>query len=175
MHNMRKSVSFGEISVSELKEADTPQQNALWYNKDEIISIRKSAKSVSATEDGCTRGLELTEENIKRRLRHVQSVLELQDEHREQDLVDEKGLQRYASALSKDEAKQAQRRASLDSVNAFQLYKEEQNDSLSSFLTAASAEEYSKPTRRMSLKPVRRPSMANKSMRRISTMPKLSS
>ncbi|CAB9519487.1 expressed unknown protein [Seminavis robusta] len=159
------SVTFGENYISELALDDSSSlKNELYWSKDEMREIRQDVKLLVETQ-GCARGLEFMDccpnHSKTRRVHHVKTVLALQEEHRDHDLKDEKGLQRLASALSKPNKEEAQYRASLDSADAFTLHVEQKLTRSLSFLSAKDVEEYSKPTK----------SSLRANLKRASTMP----
>ncbi|CAB9527850.1 expressed unknown protein [Seminavis robusta] len=147
MKTIRKTVSFGDFSVVAVQN-EVRERSALWYTKQDMKKIKEGSLSVS--EHGSPserRGLGIMDDDSSgRRRKIVKSVLALQEEHRDHCLDDAKGLQRYASALSKDATKEAQRRATQDSIDAFQVLSPDVE--LSPYLRAKNAEEYSKPTRK---------------------------
>jgi len=177
--SLRKSVSFGENSASllnssshscppELEEEPTGNNDSpLWYTKEEYRAIRQDMKQKLEKSGGrCSRGLELVDSNANasaamskiRRKNFVQSLLSLQADHRDHQLTDELGLQRLASAMSKEDMKEARIRATNDSLAAFELHSSEHGTSSSSLskccheleqccMKAKTAEEYSKPVR----------------------------
>ena len=143
MTNMRKTVSFGDFSTV-VVVTEEAESSSLWYNKEEFRAIREDY--AMAFEESPPRGLEMDDDSSLRRKNHVQSVLALQEEHKDHRLQDETGLKRFSSALSKDDLKQAQKRASQDSKDAFQLHAA-QKELSSRYLRAKDAEEYSRPTK----------------------------
>ena len=153
---LRKTVSFGSISISVLDDQEPcpGTKQKLWYNELEYVAIKEDMKSLvsimdQSSADSCcdSRGLELVDDRIisseTRRRNYVESILSLQSEHQDHSLFDDRGIQRLASTLSKADLQQAQRRASEDSKEAFRLHLE----FVPEFLRAKTAEEYSKPTR----------------------------
>lgn len=73
---------------------------------------------------------------------HRESILDLQREHQQNGIHDEKGIESLSRALSKKAVKQAQHRASADAITAFEIHSE---DSLG-YLRVATAEEYAQKT-----------------------------
>ena len=130
MKTMRKTVSFNDFSTIVVLK-DKSDATDLWYNKDEFKAIRENSV--------------MKDDSIERRRNHVRCVLALQEEHKHHQIVDETGLKRYASALSKEDLKEAQRRASQDSIDAFLSHSDHKE--VSCYLRAKDAEEYSKPTK----------------------------
>jgi hypothetical protein len=123
---------------------------AVWYTSKEMKSIRQDMMLDVRNESFNSRGLELFDAEVfssskKRRRNYVKSILSLQTEHRSMGLADETGLQRLGVTLSMDDLKQAQFRASQDSIEAFQVHTE--TFCPQTMMKAKTAEEYSKKTR----------------------------
>ena len=129
---------------------DDCEMDAVWYTSKEMKSIRQDMMFELKNESCIRRGLELFDAEVsssskERRRNYVKSILSLQTEHRSMGLTDETGLQRLGVTLSKDDLKQAQFRASQDSIEAFQLHTE--TFCPQTMMKAKTAEEYSKKTR----------------------------
>ena len=142
---LKKSVSFGEISIEKLQATPVEEKKALWYNDEDLKNIRIEME-IQAMEGDFGRGLESLDDSNNshtRRKQLISTVLALQEEHRENKLVDDKGLARMASALTKDCLKRARRRASADSVDAFRSYSEH----LAHLLKTRNEEEFAKPAK----------------------------
>ena len=129
---MRKTVSFNDFSTVVVVQEKSDATD-LWYNNEEFRAIRADTEVV------------MEDDSSQRRRNHVRSVLALQEEHKDHQIVDETGLKRYSSALSKEDLKKAQRRASQTSMDAFQFHSDHKE--ISCYLRARDAEEYSKPTK----------------------------
>ena len=156
---MQKTVSFGEVSIEKLQDNHMEQKNALWYDKEDLKNIRIGME-IQAMQGDYSRGMESLDDSSHsqtKRRQLINTVLALQEEHRENKLVDDKGLARMASALTKDCLKRARRRASTDSIDAFRAHSEH----LGHLLKTRNEEEFSKP---------KKPSFTRKIPRRSSTM-----
>lgn len=144
MTMIKKNVSFGEISVEELKK-ETVEKNALWYNKDELKGMRIDME-IQAMQGDCKRGIESLDNSNHSQTKRKQlfeTVLALQEEHRDNKLQDDKGLAQMASALTRDCQKGARRRASMDSIAAFRAHSEH----LGHLLQERTEKEFAKPTK----------------------------
>ena len=125
--NMRKTVSFGDNSETTIKHTKE-ELEALWYTKSELQSIRNEevqlAKDSSdkevAEEDICLRGLEPWQEGYEhykmRRHNFVINFLAVQNEMKELNVDDPKGLQAFASAHSQQDCRDARRRGKKDAT-----------------------------------------------------------
>lgn len=134
MKTIRKSVSFNGFSTVVVAHEKPATTCTLWYNREEFKALRAAALKSKMHDDSSSR-----RKNI------VQSVLALQEEHKDNQLNDATGLKRYAIALSKADQKEAQKRASQDSIEAFNLHSVHKESKR--YLRAKDAEEYSKPTK----------------------------
>ncbi|CAB9506208.1 expressed unknown protein [Seminavis robusta] len=128
----------------------------LWYTKNDYDTIREEG-AASLRDHGYSRGLELWYDKVyggsqsqQRRTNQVQSLLALQEDHKEEGLRDAKGLRALSVTLSKQATKQAQQRAAQDSMEAFQVHTKEETKSpcypYMHILKATNAKEYARKT-----------------------------
>jgi len=169
---MKKNISFGSNTTRVFNEKISDnQKNALWYSAKDYQNIKQNMK-LSYRKEGYQRGLETfkSRESIESRSDqvklHVQQLLELQREHQELGLKDDKGLSMLSTSLSRDNLKKAQKIATKDSTDAFsQLAADE---TVARYLKAKNAEEYAKKIKlknvrtARSLSPKRPPSSARR-------------
>lgn len=141
-------ISFGnsQTLLFEKEVEDDAQKNAVWYSQKEMKNIRKDLKT-SIKKGEISRGLEPYEgdmgiETKMKRLNHIRSILDLQREQQVKGVNDEKGLHMLSRALSSDDIRQAQKLASMDSTEAFSVYKNEKNP----YMKARNAKQYAKKT-----------------------------
>jgi hypothetical protein len=146
----KNKISFGnsQTLLFEKTIEDEEQKNAVWYSNKEMKTIRKDLKSCIKKGE-ITRGLEPYEgdmglETKMKRLNHIRSILDLQREQQAKGVVDDKGLHMLSRALSSDDIRQAQKLASMDSTEAFSVYK---NSGVP--IKARNAKEYAKKTERV--------------------------
>lgn len=107
-----------------------------WYTPEEIKAFREASKSDESNLRHISRG-------YARRQNHAQSILDLQQEHRDHAVEDAKGLATLSLALSKESKKEAQQQAAKDSFEVFEVHAK---NTLCP-TNAATAEEYAKQTR----------------------------
>lgn len=77
----------------------------------------------------------------KRQANHVQSIVSLQQEHRDAEIADNNGLKTLSLALSKESCKEAQEKAANLAIDTFNINKK------CPFMKAKSAKEFAKKTR----------------------------
>lgn len=123
--NMRKAVSFGDNSETTVKHT-REELEALWYSRrelqtirnDEVLLVKDSSEKEVKEEEICLRGLEPFQEGFdhykKRRHNFVEALLAVQDEMKELNVDDPKGLQAFASAHSQRDCRDARRRGKTD-------------------------------------------------------------
>ena len=123
--NMRKTVSFGDNSETTVKHT-REELEALWYSKSELRTIQQeevqlakdSSEKEVADDDVCLRGLEAYQEGYEhfkmRRHNFVVNLLAVQNEMKELQVYDPKGLQAFAAAHSQQDCKDARRRGKKD-------------------------------------------------------------
>ncbi|CAB9524513.1 expressed unknown protein [Seminavis robusta] len=150
----KKNVTFGENYMVIFKEPSS-ECHEVWYSHEDF-EVMKHDKCAETKEHG--NHVEETQRELccdehdspskARRKNHVASILALQEEHRAHGVHDAKGLQMMSATLSKSDSRGAQERAQRDSLDAFQLHKECNVESLK----AKSAEEYSKRIRAVSIR-----------------------
>lgn len=135
---MRKNISFGKISVVELEEESEEEAKKSWYSSGDLQKMRKK-------EDKKNTALPFHDTSLREQRRnYLVSMLSLQLEQQELGVKDDKGLQMMSRTLTKNSVKNAQLRASIDSVAVFHLF----NDACPQYMVAKSAKEFSKSTLR---------------------------
>lgn len=144
----KNRISFGnsQTLLFEKEVEDEAHKNAVWYSKGEIKSIRKDLKT-SIQKGDISRGLEPYEgdmglETKMKRLNHIRSILDLQKKQNAKGVQDDKGLQSLSRAMSSDDIRKAQKLASMDSTEAFSVYKNQNTP----YMRAKNAKEYAKKT-----------------------------
>ena len=149
------TVTFGNKTTIEVQRHEEQYFEHLWYKKDEIDSIREEGNA-ELKRVGLSSGLELFHQDVESsrccktrrncsRKHHVQSILNLQQDHSDHGIQDARGLQTLSAALSKEAIKKGQNRAAEDAIEAFNIHTE--NRSLCP-MKATTAEEYATKTRK---------------------------
>jgi len=137
---MKKNISFGHNKIKIIEHPqdynEEEQKNVLWFSTAEMNSMRSDVKNLLSKGD-VTRGMEPYSNASTRtaRLRHVKSILAIQEEY---GAIDDIELNKLARSISAGCLRRAQRLADKDFEEANRLHAENLNPNLNSFYPSSS-------------------------------------
>ena len=134
-------VRFGDSTFVVAVDVPLSRQDldGLWYSRFDfqIMQAKNRHGNVSCIFEKKADRLKLNE----RQINHVRSIVSLQEEHRDANVIDGSGLKALSMTLSKDSCKEALENATETAMDSFQINRK------SPFMTAKTATEFAKKTR----------------------------